>query len=96
MTLAQLKRDIQSGAIKALQTVEFNGVAVPDEGTRLSGVRKVMTVQTNAFSLLTDRGTESWVEYPKAKQLEYTGDFLRIYYTADNDRNRSQMYKVYR
>lgn len=96
MTLAQLKRDVKSGAIKALQTVEFNGVPIPEEGTRLSGIRKIVTVQSNSFSLLTNGDTESWVYYPKAKQVEYSGDYLRIYYTEDNNKKRSQMYKVYR
>jgi len=39
--------------------------------------RVIKTVQTNSFSTLTPRGTESWLDYGKASNWKFTNEFAK-------------------
>jgi len=41
--------------------------------------RKVITVQTNCFSMLGSNGKESWLSYPKSKQVSFDGNIMTIF-----------------
>ncbi len=65
-TLADFKRWVQPG--KKLTLIEHS------RGHKdLNMVRSVVTVQTNAFSMLGSNGKECWLDYPKAKEVTFEG-----------------------
>jgi hypothetical protein len=89
--LADFKRAIKTGA--KLETIHhLNRITGKDENGKFIyepkhiPAREVKTVQTNAFTLLTEKkGTaetvfiESWLQYPKAKQFRANGtDTIQI------------------
>ena len=77
-TLAELKRDAQSGKInfELIERFGDTGDAIPE---RLRGIRKVARVNTVEIMLVNNDGIESGLRYGSAKLVEYTGDTLTIY-----------------
>ena len=71
-TLSDFKRKIQTGV--KVHTVWYNKGQAIDKG-----IREVKTVQSNSFSLLTGEN-ESWLEFPKAKDITIINkDTINIY-----------------
>ena len=78
MTLAQLKRDANSGSL-ALEMVERygdTGEAIPE---RLRGRRKVLKANSVGLILLNADGKESTLDIDSAKLIDYTDDTLVVY-----------------
>lgn len=74
-TLADFKRRTQPGV--QIHTVWNNRGQLVDRG-----VRTIKTVQSNMFSILTEKDgkqVESWVNYPKAKDIEIIGETANIF-----------------
>ena len=77
-TLAELKRDAQSGKISFELVERFGdtGNAIPE---RLRDVRKVSRVNSVAIILLNSDGVESEMRLDNAKLVEYDGETLTLY-----------------
>ena len=88
-TLAQLKRDVNSRSI-SLELISRYGQPVNNK--ELLGKRKIGKIQTNGFYLIRLDGRESWLEYPKARDMYYDDESLTIY----QNKNEILKYKVYR
>ena len=43
------------------------------------GVREISIVQSNAIAFRTNRGTDSWLHWPKASMVEVEGVTLKVY-----------------
>lgn len=74
-TLADFKRRIQTGV--KIHTVWNNRGQLIDRG-----VREIKTVQSNSFSILTEKEgkqVESWVNYPKASEIQFEGETANIF-----------------
>lgn len=74
-TLAQLKRDVKARSIE-FEMIAWHGQEVPE---RLQGRRKITKAGTTKFWLSLKNGGDSYVDYPKAKLMEYTDNDLVIY-----------------
>lgn len=68
-TLAELKRNIADYELSLKENSWFKQVPAFQKAWR-----PVATVQSNSFSLLTDKGdsqpSESWCDFPKASELQ--------------------------
>lgn len=84
MTLAELKRNANSGKMK-LEIVERYGKTEDDIIERLRGVRKVLRANSVALILQNLSGEESELRIPSAKLIEYDGNFLTVYAVGERD-----------
>lgn len=72
-TLAEFKRVIEVG--DQLETYHFGNAFM---AAKSLGVRPVSIKQTNAIAFKTERGTDSWIEYPKAGNTEIRDNVLIV------------------
>ena len=86
-SFAQLKRDIQIGVhVKTITNIykpEFN-----------NEIRKISKVQTNAICfecIRNGKQVNSYLQYPKAKDIEYTNNIFCIY---DDDKQLIFKYEI--
>jgi hypothetical protein len=49
------------------------------------GIREVSIVQTNAIAFRTDSGSDSWLQWPKAKQIRFFDDNSNKFCVLDDD-----------
>lgn len=59
--------------LAAFKKLCVKGVQVHGIHARLGdlGIRPISIVQSNAIAFRTDKGTDSWVHFPKAKDIVY-------------------------
>ena len=72
-TLAEFKRVIEVGDL--VETYHFGNSFMPAKSL---GIRPVSIKQTNAIAFRTDRGTDSWIQYPKASSAEVKDNTLYV------------------
>lgn len=72
-TLAEFKRIIEVGDL--LETYHFGNSFMPAKSL---GIRPVSVKQTNALAFKTERGSDSWIQYPKAGNCEVKDNTLFV------------------
>jgi hypothetical protein len=86
-TLSDFKKRLSPGVKLATEHAKFGQL----------GVREVSRVQTNAFTLLTDKNgemVESWCYFPKASEFEVLDkDTALIYWGSGSGRELILTYK---
>ena len=83
-TLAELKRDAQSGQLR-LELIERFGQTGDDIKSTMRGIRKVVGCNSVALSLLNHDGNISELRFGSAKLLEYEDDSLTLYLAAHRE-----------
>lgn len=78
MTLAQLKRDANSGKM-ALELIERYGKTGNEIKETMRGIRKVSRSNTVGIFLINNDGKESKLTIRSAKLIEYDGETLIIF-----------------
>lgn len=81
-TLADLKRDANSGKMYMLMIERYGSTDIID---RLKGVRPVLRANTVSVTLRNQTGEESEMRFQNAALTEYTGDTLTIYNAGERD-----------
>lgn len=74
-TLKELKEEISSKKVR-IQLTYNGGYAIPEH---ISGIRTIGEVKSNGCFLINNKGEKSFMEYPKAKYMQYEGDILKIF-----------------
>jgi hypothetical protein len=72
-TLAEFKRALKVGSV-------WNCIHVLNENR--SGDRIVVKVQANSVCFLTQDGTNSWLNFPRASEYEFDNGYVKIYAPA--------------
>ena len=72
-TLAEFKRVIEVGDL--VETYHFGNAFSPAKSL---GIRPVSVKQSNGLAFKTDRGTDSWIYYPKSSEVEIKDNTLFI------------------
>lgn len=103
MTLAQLKRDANSGNM-ALELIERFGKTGDEIKETMRGIRKVSRSNTVGIFLINNDGKESELTIRSAKLIEYDGKTLTIFEAGhreptDEEKSilakRDELYKKY-
>ena len=83
-TLADFKRDAASGKIK-LELIERFGKTGAEIQERSRGIRRIKSVNTVGITLETADGSDSILNFPPAKLIEYDGKTVTIYARGERD-----------
>ena len=83
-TLADLKRDAQSGKL-SLELIERFGQTGNEIKSTMTGVRKVVGCNSVSLSLLNHDGNISELRFGSAKLIEYGEDTLTFYLAAHRE-----------
>lgn len=86
-TLAQLKRDANSGKLKAVMTYRFGAQEIPE---RLRGVRPIVRANSVGIFFRNADGRESELEIKTAALCEYTDEKLTIYQPGERPLNEQE------
>ena len=73
-TLSDMKRDIKIG--QKWEVVSCNGKPPAD---KISGDREIVHIQSNSIAFKREDKPKSWLQFPPASLLEYSGDEIKIY-----------------
>lgn len=76
-SFAEFKRACTVG--RKLHTIHHGYQTFPWKQPMDMGVREISIVQSNAIAFRTDRGTDSWLHWPKASMVEVEGVTLKVY-----------------
>lgn len=87
MTLAQLKRDAQSGKLSAKMVLRCGGTNIPET---MQGYRKVIDSKTNCIVFQNADGKRSELPIDCASLLEYNDTHINIYLPGLRDLNEAE------
>lgn len=82
-TFAEFKRALTLGTL--VHTVHHQTITGRDEsgisvlGDKDMGTRPVSIVQTNAIAFRTEKGTDSWIHWPAAKDVVIKDNTMIVY-----------------
>jgi hypothetical protein len=86
-SLAELKRDAKAGRLSAEMVIRCGGTDIPE---RLQGKRKLVDANSVSIFFLNSDGKKSEMPIKAASLLDYTDDFLTIYYPGKRELNAEE------